>query len=111
MTVIFHPAAERELQAARRWYGERGAGLGETFADEVEHAVEAIIENPRAGRLWPDVAPAHGIRRWLVGRFPYGLAYIVVVEGIFIVAVANLHRRPGYWKRRVARRRPAQGSG
>ncbi|KOR28141.1 plasmid stabilization protein, partial [Achromatium sp. WMS1] len=35
-------------------------------------------------------------------RFPYGILYRETLDanGIFIIAVMNLHRKPGYWKYR-----------
>jgi hypothetical protein len=36
----------------------------------------------------------------LVPGFPYGLLYRAEPERIFVVAVAHVHRRPGYWRRR-----------
>jgi len=36
-----------------------------------------------------------------VKRFPYGVLYSEEADGIFILAVMNLHRAPDYWKRRV----------
>jgi len=36
-------------------------------------------------------------RRCRTKRFPYGLIYRCKGDEILIVAVAHLHRRPGYW--------------
>jgi hypothetical protein len=36
----------------------------------------------------------------LLRRFPFGLVYRLGVEEVQVVAVAHLHRRPGYWKSR-----------
>ena len=40
-------------------------------------------------------------RRCLVNRFPFGVIYQVNAGMLRIIALANLHRRPGYWKVRV----------
>jgi len=37
-------------------------------------------------------------RRVLVRRFPYSLLYRVDPDVIFVVAVAHVRRRPGYWR-------------
>ncbi|HRU71636.1 MAG TPA: type II toxin-antitoxin system RelE/ParE family toxin, partial [Kiritimatiellia bacterium] len=42
----------------------------------------------------------HEIHRCLVHRFPYGVLYSIESDGIFVLAVMNLHRDPDYWKRR-----------
>lgn len=35
-------------------------------------------------------------------RFPYGIIYRLKEDQIEIIAIMHLHRRPGYWKMRVA---------
>jgi hypothetical protein len=32
---------------------------------------------------------------------PYGVIYNIDQDGILVVAVAHLHRRPAYWQNRV----------
>jgi len=39
-------------------------------------------------------------RRILLRRFPYQIVYRLKPDGIVVVAVAHLKRRPGYWKSR-----------
>lgn len=34
-------------------------------------------------------------------RFPYGVIYEPAVTEIIVVAIAHLHREPGYWQGRV----------
>jgi hypothetical protein len=34
-------------------------------------------------------------------RFPYGIVYQIRGDEISIVAVAHLHRQPGYWSERL----------
>ena len=36
-----------------------------------------------------------------IGRTPYGIIYQARENYILIVAVAHLHRKPGYWKDRT----------
>ena len=45
----FLPAAEAELHEAARFYEGRGGGLGHDFLDEVERAIESIVEQPYSG--------------------------------------------------------------
>jgi len=40
-------------------------------------------------------------RRCQTHRFPYGVIYQILESEILVVAVANLHRRPGYWSDRI----------
>jgi mRNA-degrading endonuclease RelE of RelBE toxin-antitoxin system len=36
-----------------------------------------------------------------VRRYPFRIIYLIQVDRIWIVAVAHLSRRPGYWSDRV----------
>lgn len=96
MTVVFHPAAEAEFDKAIDYYEEREPGLGRDFAVEVHTAVQRALTYPKA---WPVLE--HEVRRALVQRFPYGVLYVEEPHGIFVLAVMNLHREPGYWKPRL----------
>ncbi len=74
--IAFHTNAAEEMRAAAAYYEARERGLGDQFLDEIEE----------------------GLQR--VQRFPFGLIYRIDPEKIFIIAVAHLHRRLGYWKSR-----------
>ena len=96
MKFYFHPQAEAELNDAVEYYDLCEFGLGLEFAEEVYSTLERILEYPSVG---PKVSPnAH---RCLVNRFPYGVIYQEKENLIRIIAVANLHKRPGYWKIRI----------
>ena len=84
------------MQAAAAYYEERVRGLGDEFLDEVEHGLRRIQQFPL---LWPVYEGEY--RRSLLRRFPYGLIYRVDPPRTFIIAVAHLHRKPGYWKDRA----------
>jgi plasmid stabilization system protein ParE len=104
----FHPEAAAELRAAALWYDERRAGLGDELVEEVRALSQRITASPTTYATWPGLSrPASPIRRALVDRFPYALAFEVEAERIFILAVAHAKRRPLYWLRRV-RHEPAQ---
>jgi plasmid stabilization system protein ParE len=88
----FHPLAERELIDAARYYELESPGLGASFLDAAERCERAIVEYPEAG------ATITGeIRRRLLRVFPYALIYKVKSDGVRILAVMNLRRRPFYW--------------
>ncbi len=96
MKFGFHPQAEAEFDEAVRYYEEQKPGLGLEFAGEVYAAVARISEYPEA---WSSISK--NTRRCLVTRFPYGVIFQVVSDTLRIIAVANLNRRPEYWKDRV----------
>ena len=90
--VSFHELAERELNDAALYYETESAGLGVRFLDEVERYVGAIIRNPSAGKKI-----RAQIRRRILRSFPYGILYSARDDGIRILAIMNLKRRPMYW--------------
>ena len=94
-SVEFHPEAESEFISAARYYEGQAENLGLAFIAAVQAMVQRVLEYPESGRSF-----GHRLRRVLVPRFPYGLLYRVEPQRIFIVAVAHLHRRPGYWRSR-----------
>ena len=96
MRFCFHPLADKEFDEAVRYYEDSQRGLGLEFAEEVYGAIERISEYPDA---WS--AMSRNTKRCLVNRFPYGVVYQVRSGALRIIAVANLHRRPGYWEGRL----------
>jgi toxin ParE1/3/4 len=64
----FHPEADAELEEASLFYESRMAGLGRSFAAEVERTISLVREFPDAG------SPAgRARRRVLLSRFPYSI--------------------------------------
>lgn len=95
MKYSFHPEAEDEFNKAIDYYEQIDSGLGYDFALEVYSTIKRSVELPKA---WAMID--NPIRRSLVKRFPYGILYSEAPEGISIIAVMHLHRRPDYWKHR-----------
>jgi hypothetical protein len=96
MTFSFHPCAEQELDKAVGYYEEYRSGLGLEFAEEVYATIARITAYPKA---WTKLSKH--TRRCLLNRFPFGIIFQVKDSIVRIIAVANLNRKPGYWKRRV----------
>ncbi|HOX03678.1 MAG TPA: type II toxin-antitoxin system RelE/ParE family toxin [Candidatus Paceibacterota bacterium] len=94
--VAYHRLAARELVASAKYYERRCPGLGDEFLDAVESATLDLRAHPEAGRREP-----HRASSWRIARFPYRLFYTAQPDRIWIVAVAHLSRRPGYWLRRM----------
>jgi plasmid stabilization system protein ParE len=92
VTVRFLEVARIELRDAARFYEAQRRGLGAEFRDEVRSTLERIKRFPHA---WQ--ALSENSRRCQTRRFPYGVIYRVEAEEILVVAIAHLHRRPGYW--------------
>lgn len=96
MRLEFSPEAKTEFEDAERYYEQQVPGLGGRFRKEIREALARL-------RYWPFSAPVeHGdIRRLNLSRFPYKLLYAVVVDRIYIIAVAHHHRAPDYWIDRI----------
>ncbi len=95
MELRFHRAAERELEDA-------AVELGGAFVGAVEAAVERVVQTPAAGASWPRLPPRLGVlRRNLPGFKHRSLAYAVVDDVVWIVAIVHERRRPGYWVNRL----------
>jgi toxin ParE1/3/4 len=98
----FHPEAMAELRAVAFWYDERRTGLGDEFVDEVNRLGLRVAASPATYAQWPGLSGSNStIRRALVNRFPYVIAFEVREQDVFILAVAHARRRPLYWVRRA----------
>jgi hypothetical protein len=99
MTIRLSPEAGAELEVAFDYYQGRREGLGHRFLDEYVLAARAIAEAPNR---WPVDASDSRVRRCRLDVFPFSLVYQVAADHCTIIAVANAHRRPGYWRNRLA---------
>lgn len=95
MKYHFHPEAESELNEAIDYYNARRQGLGLEFAAEIHTTIQTICHFPHA---WTPLSK--NTKRCLATRFPYGVIYQVKADEIFIIAVMQLNKKPGYWKER-----------
>jgi toxin ParE1/3/4 len=95
-SLLVHPLAWEEINAADQWYFRRSPEASDTFIVEITQAVERISQTPR---LWPIYL--HGTRRCILHRFPFSVVYLDDEDAIHIVAVAHHKRRPGYWGQRI----------
>jgi plasmid stabilization system protein ParE len=95
MNLDFDPAALAELQQAAEWYEAHKSELRRAFLSEVLASLDRIIEHPRA---WQQLGG--DVRQFRLNRFPYGIVYELHDDRIMVLAIAHLHRKPGYWKRR-----------
>ncbi len=80
-------------------------GLGADLAGEVERALRLTSAHPDVWPPWPGLAAALDVRRFLLARFPFAIAFIVESDQVVVLAVAHLRRRPGYW---LGRRPPGR---
>jgi hypothetical protein len=95
MKLYFVPTARTEIEDAVNYYDERQLGLGTEFRQEVERATNKIAVDPTNLPFYD-----RETRICRTHRFPYGVIFQVVGTEIWVLAVAHLHRMPGYWKKR-----------
>jgi toxin ParE1/3/4 len=100
--VELHPEARAELRAAAIWYDERRPGLGDEFIAEVSSMLDKIGEVSTSFPVWPGTSSAPlSIRRAVVNRFPYVIAFEMHVDHTLVLAIAHAKRRPLYWLTRA----------
>lgn len=100
MNVRYLPEALAEYAAAARWHDDHGAALGDDFVQAIERAEALIADTPFTWPQWPGARP--GIRRYLVPGLLYAIAYEIIRDEVFVLAVAHQRRRPDYWFDRAA---------
>jgi len=101
MAIHFLTPASIELDEAVEYYESQQRGVGNRFAAAVENTLSRIT-------LFPEGYQSVGrySRRCLVSKFPYGVVYQYrrSESEILVVAIAHLHRLPGYWASRESPR-------
>lgn len=96
MEIRLLKTAQYELDDGFIFYEDQVRGLGFEFLDEILNAFKRIKSNPKAWGLFSERT-----RRCLVNRFPYGIIYQIRENELLILAIAHMHRKPGYWKDRL----------
>ncbi|MBV9216543.1 MAG: type II toxin-antitoxin system RelE/ParE family toxin [Acidobacteria bacterium] len=96
MNFTFHPEAREEFIEAIAYYESARGGLGLEFSREIHSTINRVVERPLAWALISE-----NTRRCLAKRFPYGVIYEVLEDGILIIGITQLNREPGYWRNRT----------
>ena len=97
MRIRLLDVAQQELDEAVEYYNAESSGLGERFLLEALNVFERIKQFPQAWHPYTE-----NTRRCQTRRFPYGIIYQVLESEILIVAIAHMHRQPGYWQDRIS---------
>lgn len=96
MEIRFLEIAQIELDETIKYYNSESPGLGDSFLLEALNTIERIRHFSKAWHPFSSTT-----RRCQLRRFPYGIIYQILDPDILIVAVANLHRKPDYWRDRI----------
>ena len=100
MTLQIHPRAETEFRSAVRWYERRRAALGREFFATVDAALARIEANPHVAPRLETRQGEGDVRRVVLPRFPYVIAFEVIDNVVHVCSIGHAQRRPGYWKKR-----------
>ena len=84
------------MAEALAWYNEQSAELTAEFSSALRNLFQRIEKNPR---LYP--RSDYNFRSAMCGRFPYRVAYEIVGEDVFVVAIAHTSRDPQAWRDRL----------
>lgn len=98
LPVRIREEAENDLSDAAIWYEQQRSGLGQEFLDCALSTLHSLSENPRQ---YPVVHESKNVRRALLGRFPFGVFYVVNSEFILVYAVMHASRHPRRWQSRT----------
>jgi toxin ParE1/3/4 len=93
--LVVHPEARQELRAAAIWYDDQRDGLGDDLIREVDRGIGTVLEQPTSSPLWPGVPEREiPIRKFMIDRFPYSIAFEAHPDRLVILAFAHAKRRP-----------------
>jgi plasmid stabilization system protein ParE len=95
VTVRFRSEAASEVLLAREWYDSQSPGLGKEFVQALERVIDLISDLPEA---FPEIGV--GVRRALLGRFPYAVYYRLDSDLIEVIACLHTRRSPSRWRSR-----------
>lgn len=98
MQIDLHPDARAELRDAAIWYDDQQRGLGDAFVLEVQSVLIRLADAPASFPAWPGMSRKPPvIRRAILQRFPYVIAFEAHELRIWVLAIAHSKRRPLYW--------------
>jgi toxin ParE1/3/4 len=94
--VAYHRLAASELIQSARFYERRSTLLGR-LPDRSRRRIARLIKAPLQAKRG-----SHGTRTLKTSRFPFRIVVLEQPDPFWVVAVADLKRRPDYWSRRLA---------
>src|SRR5258708_1141537 len=101
MSLPFHPEAELELVRALRHYERIDPDLSADLNALLTDALAKIELHPRQFPLADDGPDGFEARNLAIRRFPFRIGYWCGSLGTIVIALAHLHREPGYREDRL----------
>jgi len=91
INFIFSAEAEKEVRESFDWYEEKADGLGISFTETIDDAVNSISKNPEAYRNRKG-----NTREFVVDRFPFIIVYRYSKKEslIYILHIFHTSRNP-----------------
>jgi toxin ParE1/3/4 len=96
MPIILSVEARADFNSALAWYEQQRAGLGGSFAERLQGALNHIAERPG---LYAPIA--ENVRWARVRTFPYLIYYRVEPDRIVVLAIVHGSRDPEIWHGRL----------
>lgn len=96
MRIVIQPSALRDLRDGFRFYEAQEKGLGSYFLDTLMSDIDSL-------QLYGGIHSIHfdHFHRILSKRFPYAAYYQVKDNKVFVRAVLDLRRDPGWIARKL----------
>ena len=97
MQVVYHPEVRQDLAQIVLYYNSQQEGCSERFFGEYEQTLTYIKQYATVFRQFYS-----NIRKLNLKSFPFAILYQVMPESIiYVVAIADLRRKPFYWTERL----------
>lgn len=93
--IIILPFAEVDIKESVSFYREENEELAMAFLKCLEDTLKLILRNPEAY-----TAVKFNIRKAILGKFPFGIFYVISEGTICILAVFHEKRNPELLKKR-----------
>jgi plasmid stabilization system protein ParE len=94
--VRYTTLSRYDVIAAADFYKSKSASVEQRFFDDLERTAAMLLEFPTLGEQL-----RRAVRRFSLHHFPYFLYYVILPDGIRVVAVAHQSRHPNQWKDRL----------
>jgi hypothetical protein len=95
-SVRYHPEARDEFLREIEYYAAISPRLAERYDKSVRIAETFVAASPEA---WPKYKL--NTRRLVERTFKFSLVYLHTDSEVYVIAVAPMNRKPGYWKDRI----------
>lgn len=96
-SVRYHPEAAAEFLHEVEYFAAISPRLAEHYDNAVQLAEKQAARTPEA---WPKYK--HKTRRLVDRKFKFSLIYFYDEGEVYVLAVAPMKRKPGYWQARLS---------